>query len=87
MQEDSERLKIALRVLAAVAEYCEPEEADLELIRSYAPLSTRRHPDELACEVIQQVLKARGQFTDGMAEKVRRSMAGPVIRSRQTQGP
>ena len=63
-------MNTALRVLAAAVEHREPEETDMEVLRSYAPLSTRRHPDELACEVIQQVLKARGRFTDGMAEKV-----------------
>jgi hypothetical protein len=69
MQGELERLRVALRVLAAVTEFREPEETDMQALRSYAPLSPRRPPDELACEVIQDVLKARGRFRDGMVEK------------------
>jgi hypothetical protein len=68
MQEDLERLKTALRVLAAVTEFRAPEEADMQALRSYAPLLKRRPADELAREVIWAVLKARGRLPDGMAK-------------------
>jgi hypothetical protein len=45
-------LKTALRVF--VAEFREPEDADVEALRSYVPPFTRQRPAELACEVIQQ---------------------------------
>ena len=69
MGEERERLRVALRVLAAVTDFREPAETDMQALRSYAPRSTRRHPDELACEVIQEVLRTRGRFHAGMAEK------------------
>ena len=70
MEEELHRLRVALRVLAAITEFREPEETDVQTLRSYAPHFTRRPPDELAREVIQQALKARGRVSEGMAEKV-----------------
>ena len=69
MLEDVERMKIALRVLGAITEYRKPEETDVQALRSYAPLLKRRAPDELACEVVQQALKAGRRFGE-IAEKV-----------------
>jgi len=70
MEAERERLKVALRVLAAVTEFREPEETDMQTLRSYAPLFQRRPPDELACQVIQEVLRARGRLGNGIADKV-----------------
>ena len=75
MREDVERLTVALRVLMAFTEFRAPEDADVQTLHSYRPLS-HRPADELACEVIQQVLKARGRISDGMGERVSRSIAG-----------
>jgi hypothetical protein len=69
MQEELQRLRVALRVLAAATEFREPAESDLQELRSYAS-GVERRPDELACEVIQQVLKQRGRVSEGMAEKL-----------------
>jgi hypothetical protein len=70
MGEERERLRVALRVLAAVTDFREPAETDMQALRSYAPLFTRRPPDELACQVIQEVLRARGRFGNGISEEV-----------------
>jgi len=70
MGEERERLRVALRVLAAVTDFREPAETDMQALRSYAPLLTRRPPDELACQVIQEVLRARGRFGNGISEEV-----------------
>lgn len=78
MKEDSELLKVALRVLAAVIEHCEPEGVDVQMLASHVP-RIRGPADELACEVIHQVLRARGRISDGMEERVSRTMAGGSV--------
>lgn len=70
MEEKLQRLRVALRVLGAVTEFREPEETDIQTLRSYEPLFMRRPPDELACDVIQQTLKAKGGVSEGIAGKV-----------------
>jgi len=60
--DDSELLRVATRVILAVIEIRKPEATDLEALRSYAPLFMHKPPDDLAREVIQQVLKARGRI-------------------------
>lgn len=69
MQQDLDRLKVALRALMAVIELRKPEETDIQALRSCAPLCKRGSPDELAYEVIQHVLKARGRVSEGMKEE------------------
>jgi hypothetical protein len=70
MQEDVQRLTIALRVLGAIIEYREPEESDVQALRSYARLLKRRAPDESACDGIQDVLKARESVSERFAGEV-----------------
>jgi hypothetical protein len=70
MQEELERLRVALRVLAAVTEFREPAEMDVQTLRAYAPNFKRQPSDELACEVIQRVPKARGRISESMAEEI-----------------
>ena len=67
MPDELERLRVALRVLAAVTEFHKPDDADVQTLQPYAPLLTR--PDELACEVIRQMLKARGRISEGIEER------------------
>jgi len=46
----------------AVIECRRPEEFDIEALRSFAPRFMHKPPDDLAREVIQQVLKARDRI-------------------------
>jgi hypothetical protein len=69
MLEDSERLQTALRVLTPFTEFRDPEDADVEALRSYVPPFTCQRPDELACEVISRC-SGHGRFTDDIAKKV-----------------
>ena len=64
LDEDLERLKVALRVLAAATELRKPEKTDIQARRSYATLVKHGLPAEMACEVIQQVLMAQGKISD-----------------------
>jgi hypothetical protein len=70
MEEELQKLRVALRVLAAITEFREPDETDVQALRSDAPRFTGQSPDELAREVIQQALKARGRASESTAEKV-----------------
>ena len=64
MDEDFERLKVALRVFTAAIERRKPEKTDIQALRSYAALVNRGLPAEMACEVIEQVLAARGRISE-----------------------
>jgi hypothetical protein len=68
MHQGLDALKTALRVLTAVTEHRDPEPADIQALLSYAPLLKRRPPDEVACEVTQMALKARGRVRAFLAE-------------------
>ena len=59
--ERMDALRIALRVLAAVTEYRQPSESDVEVLRGVMPLCAQYSPDDLASEVIQQILKGRAR--------------------------
>lgn len=50
-------MQIAVRVLTAIGARTAPDPADVHFLRTYAPKLTGLATDELACEVIQQVLK------------------------------
>ena len=50
---------IARRVLAAINDRKPPEDGDVALLRAYYPDHSDCDPDELACIVIQEGLKAR----------------------------
>ena len=54
-------LRIAVRVLTAVAEKRAPSAADTEELRRLMPSLPDLPPDELACDVIQQILKQRAE--------------------------
>ena len=47
----------ALRVLSAVVEHRVPDPEDVQALRHYAPEAGADAPDELACEVIQRIIK------------------------------
>ena len=62
MQQMLEAMETALRVLAALNEKRHPDPSDVDALRVYAgPQPEIRALDELACEVIQTVLR---QSTD-----------------------
>ena len=67
MERHNETLRVALRVIAAVTEFREPEEDDIQALRSYAPAFNSQPHDRLACEVIQQVLRKRGRISKSMS--------------------
>ena len=52
-------MKVALRVLVAITESRNPDPSDVEDLRCWAPLIGSIPPDELACDVIMQVMKQR----------------------------
>jgi hypothetical protein len=61
MKSGIDAMKIALRVLGALTEKQQPAEKDVAELRRLAPQSDAAETDELACEVIQQALRARAQ--------------------------
>ena len=61
MQKSVEAMELAMRVLRAVNEKRNPDEADLSALRSLAPLVANLPPDELACDVIRQALEHRAK--------------------------
>jgi hypothetical protein len=61
MQRSIDALKVALRVLTAISEHHEPDLADVDRLRAYAPLLSDASLDELACDVIQQALRRRNE--------------------------
>jgi hypothetical protein len=59
MEQGLDAMKTALRVLTAITDRHNPEPADVEELRRWAPLLAALPPDELACDVILQVMKQR----------------------------
>jgi len=59
----AEVLEIALRVLTAITGHQNPAVADVQFLRSYAPLLAHRADDDLACDVVQQALSSGGTRT------------------------
>ena len=58
MEEESlEAMTIALRVLAALTSRTPADEDDVVRLREYAPDAANLPADELACEVIERVMK------------------------------
>lgn len=54
---DLDAMRAATRVLRAVVRSDPPDQADIELLRRYAPVEFSGLPDdELACAVIQRVV-------------------------------
>ncbi len=52
-------MKAALRVLTALSEHQEPDQADIDELHWYAPAEQERSIDELACDAIQRAIKDR----------------------------
>jgi hypothetical protein len=61
MENDPAVIKMALRVLTAIMEHCPPDAADVKELRRFAPLDADVPVDELACEVVHEVLTRRAQ--------------------------
>ena len=61
MPDQVAMIETALRVLTAVTEKRLPDPADMETLRSYAPVLEDFPPDELACHIIQQSLRVYAQ--------------------------
>jgi hypothetical protein len=61
MLQGFEEMKTATRVLSALAANCDPKPADIATLRGLVPQCDDLAPDELACEVIQQVLRVRAR--------------------------
>jgi len=59
MQDSVTAMRIALRVLTAIADRKAPNNADVEELRKMAPQTGDAPLDDLACDVIQQALKRR----------------------------
>jgi hypothetical protein len=59
MAQSIEAMQTALRTLTALTEKRDPDAADLDALRTYAPQLAGLPADELACEVIQQALRRR----------------------------
>jgi len=59
MDTASEAIRAALRVLTAVMHGREPEPVDVEILKAYIPDSANCPVDELACDAVEQVLKAK----------------------------
>jgi hypothetical protein len=57
MRDSLEAMKTALRVLTAICEKRQPDPADVQDLRHYAPLLAHCPIDEVACEVIHQSLR------------------------------
>lgn len=69
MEGHHETLKVALRVIAAVTEFRQPEDDDIQALRSYAPAFNGQPPDDLACEVIHQILRERAGMSSSVAAR------------------
>jgi len=54
-------MKAALRVLTAISEHHEPEQADVDELHWYAPSDSERPLDEVVCDAIQRALREREQ--------------------------
>lgn len=60
MAESMEPMKIALRVLTALADKHEPQQSDIDALSRFAgPRPPEQALDEYACDALQLVLKDR----------------------------
>ncbi|HEX3743550.1 MAG TPA: hypothetical protein VHW09_06460 [Bryobacteraceae bacterium] len=64
-------MKAALRVLTALSERQEPEQADVDELHWYAPAERARPLDELVCDAIQLALKDREQSRQAVKATLR----------------
>jgi hypothetical protein len=61
MQVAKDAMKIALRVLTALGDKQEPDDADISELRCLAPEKANGPVDELACEVILHSVRRRAE--------------------------
>ena len=64
-------MKAALRVLTAISEHQEPNEADVDELHWYAPSDCERPLDEVVCDAIQRALKDREETRKGIKARQR----------------
>ena len=69
MQESVDAIRVALRVLAALTEYRNPDPEDVEKLHQLAPPTADASLDEMACAVVEEALKRR-------REKYKRAKSG-----------
>jgi Cdc6-like AAA superfamily ATPase len=65
-------MKAALRVLTALSERQEPDQADVDELHWYAPAERDRPIDELVCDAIQRALRDREQSRKAVKASQRR---------------
>jgi len=53
----TEKITVARRIRAAINNYQDPEPRDVALLRAYCPDYRDLLPDELACTVIEEMVK------------------------------
>lgn len=70
-------MKAALRVLTALSEHREPDQADLDELHWYAPADRERPIDEVACDAIQRALKEREESRKAMKSGIRNGAFTP----------
>lgn len=76
MEPSKAAMKAALRVLTALSERQEPDQADVDELHWYAPAERERPIDELVCDAIQRALKDREQSRKAVkASQRRRALA------------
>ena len=63
MQYAHEAMQVALRVLNAIRDCQQPVADDVTRLRALAPALPAAPADELACDVICQVLRCRVDYT------------------------
>ena len=84
MQAGLDALKTALRVLTAVTEHRDPEQADIQALLSYAPLLIADPARRIGLRGDSVALGARGRVRAFMAEgKFGRKIAGPPQSARK----
>jgi hypothetical protein len=94
MEPSKAAMKAALRVLTALSERREPDQADVDELHWFAPADRARPIDELVCEAIQRAIQAREEkrkavraqlrertLALGSAEAVQQSEMHPASRS------
>jgi hypothetical protein len=72
----TEKTAVALRVLTAINRKQEPEQRDVVLLHAYCPDHRGLPPDEIACILIEQMLrrrKARKASGDGNMDSLDQS--------------
>jgi hypothetical protein len=67
MRQEIDAMATSLRVFTAIVEPQEPEPADVDELRRFAPLSDGAEPDELACAMILKALKRRAELRKAVA--------------------